>query len=252
MHESLSMAPPPMSSDSDDIWYQLGYALERLRSAPRDLPGLEALKQVGGASGRRRRRWRSPESRRRGGDEAPGRDRTAHHGASDVILDRLLSVGTRSLGSRLLMVLPLRKRAGFVGLLASAACGSAAAVVAEVFGAIVGPGKRLSLDTDELTVTLLAGAGRGITYAGVVEPRVPGPAFLAGVVYGTAEHYTAAWGGLPSLLGSAAPHRRVPFLAEVLEGEERDGVTFTEHLVFGVALSIFYESLRPKRGITDE
>lgn len=231
-----------MSSDEEDIWYRLGYALERMRDAPRAVPGLETLQRLGGASSR----GRSPSG---GGERRSGDDGDGNPGNAPA---RLLEKGARSAGNRLLAALPTRGRVRLLELLAAAVAGSAATVITEVAAALIRSEEGLSLDPNDLAVTLSGGVGRGLAYAGVVEPRVPGPAFVAGFVYGTAEYLTASWGGVPTLLGSASPHRKVPLLADLLEADDREEDPFLEHLVFGLALALLYDGLRPNRGITDD
>ncbi|MFP3948720.1 MAG: hypothetical protein ACOC8K_08035 [Gemmatimonadota bacterium] len=231
-----------MSSDDQDIWYRLGYALERLRDAPRSLPALETLKSGGGAS-KKARGSGNPDG---SPSDAPRNDDSGNLPA------RLIDQGARALGARLLSVLPSRGRARLLDLLASAAAGTAATVIAEVLASLTPSERDLPLNTDELAVALSGGAGRGLAYAGVIEPRIPGPAFVAGIVYGTAEYVTASWGGIPALLGSASPHRKVPLLSEIVEVDEREADPFFQHLVFGLALALLYDALRPKRGTTEE
>ncbi|MDX1567766.1 MAG: hypothetical protein R3223_08185, partial [Longimicrobiales bacterium] len=162
-----------MSSDDQDIWYRLGYLLERLREAPSSLSALETLKPGGGASGKD------------ASSGNPGNDDSGNLPA------RLLDQGARALGSRLLSVLPTRGRARLLDLLASAVAGTAATVLAEVLASLTTSDRDLPLEMDKLAVTLTGGAGRGLAYAGVIEPRIPGPAFLVGFLYGTAEYVTA-------------------------------------------------------------
>lgn len=231
-----------MSSEDQDIWYRLGYALERVRDAPRAVPGLETLKHLGGASSGGRS---SSESRGHGSGDG-------NHGNPGNLPARLLEEGARSLGSRIVSVLPARGRVRLLELLASAVAGSAATVVAEMVGTLLLSDKVISLEPDDLAVSLSGGAGRGLAYAGVVEPRIPGPAFLAGFLFGTAEYLTASWGGIPAVLGSASPHRKVPLLSEILESDDRVEDPYLQHLAFGLALALFYEALRPKSGTTDE
>ena len=231
-----------MSSDDQDIWYRLGYLLERLREAPSSLSALETLKPGGGASGKA------------SSSGNPGGSRSDDSGNDDSgnLPARLLDRGARALGSRLLSALPPRGRARLLDLLASALAGTAATVLAEVLASLTTAERDLPLEMDELAVTLTGGAGRGLAYAGVIEPRIPGPAFLAGFIYGTAEYVTASWGGVPALLGSASPHRKIPFLSDIVEADERDADPFLQHLVFGLALALLYDALRPKRGTTEE
>ena len=242
MRRLIPTAATLMISDDQDIWYRLGYALERVREVPSSVPGLETLEGLGGAS----------TGERSGGRK--GRARSGDGGAEnpDNLPARLLDQGVRALGNRVLAALPSRSRTRLLDFLAAAVSGVAATVLAEVVGTLLSSAKELPPEADELALTLSGGVGRGLAYAGVVEPRIPGPAFVAGFLYGTAEYMTASWGGIPSLLGSAAPHRKVPLLSEILEADDRAGDPYLEHLIFGLALALLYDSLRPKRGTTDE
>lgn len=230
-----------MSSDDQDIWYRLGYTLERLRDAPKSLPALETLKPGGGAS----KKARSSDNPGGSGSDDPDDD-------SGNLPARLIDQGGRALGARLLSVLPSHGRARLLDLLASAVAGTAATVISEVLASLVTSKKDLSLEMDPLAVTLSGGAGRGLAYAGVIEPRLPGPAFVAGFIYGTAEYVTASWGGIPGLLGSASPHRKVPLLSDIVEADERESDPYLQHLAFGLALALLYDALRPKRGTTED
>jgi hypothetical protein len=87
---------------------------------------------------------------------------------------------------------------------------------------------------------LLSGAGRGLLYAAIVEPRVPGHPILRGTTYSALEYALTPWGGLEGLTGTAAPHRKIPVLSVLLQnrGEEEQ---FLEHLAFGIALALLYD-----------
>ena len=93
---------------------------------------------------------------------------------------------------------------------------------------------------EELTDILLAGAGRGLLYAALVEPRIPGPALLQGTAYGGLEYALSPWGGLSELAGSSAPQAKIPALSILLKDRGADE-QLVEHVAFGVALALLYD-----------
>lgn len=252
-----------MHSQEDDIWYRIGYALERVRRAPGSLPALETLLAAGGASGDRSSARSSGEpsggrSSERSRREAPG-DNPGHgsrsrpaSGARDALVQALAAGGARSLAGRLLRIWSPRERVGIVKLMTAGASGAAAALLTELVTPLTRPGSGETPGGEELALSVLEGVGRGLTYGGVVEPRLPGPAYLLGFVYGTAEYVAASWGGLPSLLRSASPHGKIPYLSGLLEPSEDEDRIYLEYVVFGLTLALLYDAVREKRGIDEE
>ncbi|NIP59368.1 MAG: hypothetical protein GWM92_13610 [Gemmatimonadetes bacterium] len=104
----------------------------------------------------------------------------------------------------------------------------------------------------ELAEALLSGAGRGLLYGGVVEPRIPGPPLVRGAVYGVTEYMLSPWGGLPRVLGPVSPHRRIPLVSDLVEPDQEGFRTFVDHLLFGVTLALLYGALPPRRGTRNE
>lgn len=230
-----------MNSDRDDLWYRIGYALERARQAPGELPPLRALLSAGEGSG-------NPPP-----DGNPGPDEESRAGdRADRLVREVVATGARSLGGRILRAWTPRRQVGLAGLLAAGASGAAAAFLVDRLAPLVRSGSRRSGREDGLSGTLLEGVGRGLLYAGVVEPRLPGPAFVAGFVYGTTEYLAAPWGGLPVLLRSVSPHGRLPLVSRLLEPEEERHPDYVELVAFGLALAIFYDLAHENRGIEDE
>jgi hypothetical protein len=88
----------------------------------------------------------------------------------------------------------------------------------------------------------MAGAARGLLYAAVLEPRLPGTATLRGLLYGSLEFAVSPWGGLTSLLGERAPHRRIPMLRGLFDDYALGDDSYLDHLAFGVALALLYGS----------
>lgn len=234
-----------MSSDESDIWYRIGYVLERARHAPDELPRLPELLRPGnpddsGSEGP------PPNPGAGSGDEPPG------DAGTEALVRELVTTGARSLAGRILRLWPPRQRASLADLLAAGASGAAAAVLVDLVGPLVRSGSGRSGGEAGLSSGLLEGAGRGLLYGGVVEPRLPGPAFLVGFVYGTGEYLASPWGGLPTLLRSVSPHGKLPFVSRLLEpGEDRDP-DYVELVAFGLALALLYDLAHENRGIADE
>ncbi len=188
------------------IWYRLGYAVEAARA-------------------------RSPR-----GDG----HRTAVELSEPArkALETVLALGAGSAAARVLAFWPRRHRPGPLRILRGAAAGAAAGVLTELLRTgLAGGTARIS--EEEVTDVLLSGAGRGLLYATVVEPRVPGPSPLQGAVYGAAEYAVSPWGGLQAVAGPVAPHTRHPALAVLFRSRDTDASLLT-HLAFGVALALLY------------
>lgn len=195
---------------NEDVWYRIGYALETARSR---LP----VPQDGDR--------RKPSLK----------DDTSHK-----LLDALLAVGGGAILTRVLSLWPGRRRPGLFSLLRAGAAGAAASFLVELIRpALVGEEREGSLE-DELSDILLSGAGRGLLYASIVEPRIPAPPVVQGSAFGALEYALTPWGGLEELTGKEAPHRKVPVLSILLRsrGEEEQ---FLEHLAFGIALALLYD-----------
>lgn len=228
-----------MESGNDDIWFQIGYALERFRGVSRKLPALETLQRSRGASDDRG-------SGGRDGDN-PG------HRRGDPVTE-MVSAGVRSLGARMLGLWPERGRPGVFGLLAAAGSGAAAGLLTELARPLLRPDSGQPPDEEpEVGASVLTGVARGLTYGAVVRPRVPGPAFLVGFLYGTAEYVASPWGGLPRLLRGASPHGKLPLVRDLLEPDEEPTPVYLEHLAFGLALAVLYDVVHGEnRGMRDE
>jgi len=130
-----------------------------------------------------------------------------------------------------------RHRPGPISLVRAGAAGAGAAVVRMLFRYVAGM-EQSGEDADPLR-PILAGTARGLVYASVVEPRLPGPSVLRGATYGVLEYVSAPWGGLEGLLDTIPPHRRVPFLAALLDARD-DDPSLGGHLLFGVVLASLY------------
>lgn len=229
-----------MSDDSTDLWYQLGYVTERLRLVPGD-----ALDRGTNAASRLSERLGGGGDRaRRSGDASSG-------GEGRDLLRRLGAAGATSLALRLLRS-GSKGGPGIAGLALSGAAGAGAAVFTELVAPLLSRRVRPAAGRRELGDALFTGVGRGLLYGSVVRDRVPGPAFLAGFLFGTAEYVAAERGGLARILRAASPHRHVPFVSDLFEADPDDDPDWREHVIFGIALALLYEPVRPKSGTTDD
>lgn len=205
-----------MSSDQS-LWYRLGYALERARTAP-----TKVERKLASLDARRPRRHATDEP------SAPG------IGAAD---DLLVS-GAVVLLTRVLEAWRPRRSAGVVGLLRAAASGAGAALLVELVRPLLSGERRLAPLGEDTPDRLLAGAAQGLVYGGVVEPRLPGPALLKGALYGSVEHAVHPMGGLYRVLGPHAP--RVPGMGALLDDLDPRDRAYLEHVTFGIVLSLLY------------
>ena len=206
----------------DDLWYRIGFALEtaRQRVPTSPAPAGKLLKKSLKKRGR--------------GKPAPLDE------ASHKLLEAFLSVGAGTVLTRLLAFWPGRRSPGLLGLGRAGAAGAAAAFLAELLRPALTGAKSESSIEDDITDILLSGAGRGLLYAAIVEPRIPGPSLIQGSTYGALEWALTPWGGLEELAGSAAPHRKIPILSVLLKGRKGEE-DHLEHLAFGIALALLYE-----------
>ncbi|MCG6987490.1 MAG: hypothetical protein LJF06_04850 [Gemmatimonadetes bacterium] len=217
-----------MSSDQS-FWYRLGFALERARGAPAKRRGKGARKL---ASLKERTRGPTPPTR--------------------PVKDDLLSAGTTALAVKALDVWRPRGGVGPVRLVKAGLAGAGAALLVDLVRPVL-RGKGDALPLDRSTVDrLLSGAVQGILYAGVVEPRIPGPPLLKGTLYGSTEYVADPQGGLTRLLGTRSALRRTPLvslLARLLGDLDAHDRVYLEHVTFGILLALLYGSSPRSNGI---
>lgn len=213
-------------ASNKSIWYRLGHALERARHAapaPRDVVPVDSDD---------------------GGPVLPRPEIPSS--------DELMSAGITLVVDKALAGWSGRRSPGFWSLLRAAAAGAAAALLLDLVRPLLrGDGKLPAIDPDTAG-RLLAGMGQGLVYGGVVEPRLPGPALLKGTVYGSLEYVVHPMGGLSGILGSHTPQRHIPFVGDLLDGLDGEEMAYLEHLVFGIALALIYESSPASSGISPE
>lgn len=211
-----------MSSDKS-IWYRLGHALERARHrapSPRDV--VPHGSDDGDAVVPR--------------PEVPSSDELMAAGVT-LVVDRVLGGWGR------------RTDPGFAQLLRAAAAGAVAALLVDLVRPLLRDDADLPSVDPDTAERMLAGLGQGLVYGGVVEPRIPGPAILKGVVFGSLEYTVHPMGGLSGILGSHTPQRKIPFFGDLLDGLDEDDWAYLEHLVFGIALALIYESSPSSNGM---
>lgn len=213
-----------------NIWYHLGHALERSRHVPAREGTLTGLAE------RVRKR-----------DERPVRSEEDDGSA----VDDLIGAGVAVVVDRVLTSWTGRRSPGFSRLLRAGAAGATAAVIVDLLRPILS-GERMPDFDSEMTERILAGVGQGLIYGAIVEPRLPGPSLVKGAVYGSVEYAADPVGGLTGLLGSHAPQGRLPFVGDMLEGAEAHERAYLEHLAFGIALAVLYESSPSSSGIRSD
>lgn len=228
------------------VWYRLGYALERGRQATAE-GGSTAL----------------------GATRIPSTPRSERGSLNPFLevgagwLERQFAVGVqRALGGR--------ARTPWLGAIAGAAVELAGAAVLglaraergvrdDESGAERAPGgdedslpdhlppRPALLIPDPLGVAA-RGAAHGLIYGGLVSSaRLP--AWSKGLGYGVARYLASEGGGVAHLLGPISPHRAVPLLHTMVADEDRDEGLIS-HLVAGVALAMIYESSPVSSGTT--
>jgi hypothetical protein len=221
-------------SSEQSIWYRLGFALERARPSPAD-----ARRKLGGLAKRNR-----PPAKRR--------ERGSAHPAEWPSADEVIASGAVALIAKTLDVWRPRKKTGIVRILKSGAAGAGAALLVELVRPLLMGRAELPGLSEETIDRVLAGAGQGLVYGVVLEPRIPGPPLLKGTLYGSAEYAVDPVGGIGKLLGPHAPLKRVPVLAHLLEGVDPHDRVYLEHVTFGIALALIYGSSASSNGIAVE
>ena len=166
----------------------------------------------------------------------------------------------------------VRPRGAGAGLLAGALAGLAAALVRRagarrapvrsrhlVKGAVAGAGaagvllilRLLSTrrterapgdgdDADGLAGELFAGAGRGLIYAALLDPFLPGSPPLRGALVGAAHYVAAPLGGLFFRMQEFSPIRRVPLVSALLDVGTAPDAPIRDFLLEGVLLGLMY------------
>jgi hypothetical protein len=160
-----------------------------------------------------------------------------------------MAAGVAMLVDRLLGGWGRRSKPGITGLVRAGVAGAAAALLVDLARPLMRGKAEIPVIDRDTADRLVAGVGQGLVYGAVVEPRLPGPAVLKGAVYGSVEYATDPIGGLSGLIGPHAPQRRLPVAGAVLDGFGHHDRAYVEHLLFGIALAMIYESSPSSNGI---
>lgn len=220
-----------MASDKS-IWYRLGHALERARrAAPSPPDSLSSPKRAVTA---------------RSDDEDGGHVLPRPEIPSS---DALIAAAVTLLVDKTLDVWGKRSDPGLGRLVRAAAAGAIASLLADLVRPLLRSDADLPAVDPDTAGRMLAGLGQGLVYGGVIEPRLPGPALFKGAVYGSLEYAIHPFGSLSGFLGSHTPQRKIPFFGDLLDGLDGDERAYLEHLVFGIALALIYESSPSSSGI---
>ncbi|MGB1657044.1 MAG: hypothetical protein ACPHO4_06810, partial [Longimicrobiales bacterium] len=70
-----------------------------------------------------------------------------------------------------------------------------------------------------------------------------------GALFGSAEYMADPLGGVSGLLGRHAPQNRLPVVGDLLHRLEDHEQAWLEHVAFGIALAVIYESSDSSNGI---
>jgi hypothetical protein len=224
----------------DSIWYRLGYGLEqavhgvsrrRLRSlAERGAEVLDPRSDPG----------------EKDGNPGAGKPAGEGEGAGDSDgngVNALVAAGTGVAVSRLLGLWSPRRSPGVTGLVKAGAAGAAASLLHHLVRPLLRGRLELPSADRDLPDELLSGTARGLLYASVLEPRLPGPAVARGAAYGSLEYLASPWGGLGALVGKRAPHRRLPLVSSLMDPGHDEDDTWLDHVVYAVALAALYAAV---------
>jgi hypothetical protein len=213
-----------MARRDDSFWHGLGRGIETVISA---LP----------APSTRGRTARSdrPKTPRRPERSEP---RTR---SSDPMLD-LLAGGVTALVMSTLRSWSKARRPTSGRLLRGALAGAGAAGAIFAIRLLAGRsgGGRSSAAVADMLDELLAGAGRGLIYATLLEPWLPGPPIVRGAAAGTIDYVATPLGGIFSSLQAFSPIRRVPVISILLETGDAEDESYLAFLAHGVLLGLLY------------
>jgi hypothetical protein len=128
-----------------------------------------------------------------------------------------------------------KRRPPFRKLLRGAVAGAGAAGIVAAARVLVDQDDELDL-MDEL----LAGAGKGVIYAALLEPFMPGPPVLRGSLAGSLDYLASPAGGVFSRLQSLSPARKLPLISVLLEAGDAEDDPYLAFLLHGAALGLLY------------
>lgn len=216
-------------SSKKSVWYRLGYALGQAREAPakgsRKLAGLKERASLPAEKG----------------ENSP----------TALDLDEILTATGVALAAKMLDRRSEGGGSGFLSMIRAALAGAGAGLLVELVRPLLsGEADIGSLDEDTPD-RLLAGAVQGLVYGTLLEPWIPGPSTLKGVVYGSAEYAAMGMGGIGKMVGGHSSLGRLPGVGPLLAELDPQERAYLEHVVFGVALAVLYGS-PSSNGMRDE
>jgi len=217
-------------ASKQSLWFRLGYAIERARH-----PTPSAGKKLAGLDARTR-------PQRRDNDE----------GRRALLGDDLVSAGIALAAGKLLDRWRPKREARASTLLRAGLAGAGAALLLDLLRPLLHRRRSVGGLDAATGGRLLVGAGQGLLYGAVVEPRIPGPPLLKGALFGAAEYVADPAGGLSHMIGAHVPQARLPFVGSLLDGLDAHERTYLEHLTFGIALAVLYGSSPSSNGILPE
>ena len=135
---------------------------------------------------------------------------------------------------------PLRRRILARGALAGAGAAGALLILRHLSARRTERGSDDGDASGNLAGELLAGAGRGIIYAALLDPYLPGSPPLRGALVGTAHYLAAPLGGLFVRMQEYSPIRRVPLVSALLDVGTAPDAPFQDFLLEGVLLALMY------------
>lgn len=216
---------------SKNIWFRLGHAFERARhGVPAKGTSLATLRE-------------RAETARSSGKELA----SSIPSSDDLVAAGLAMVVDRVLGSW-----GRRTEPGVTRLLRAAVSGAAAALIVDLIRPLLEGDRRIPVLDRDTFDHVVGGAAHGLVYGAVLEPRVPGPPLLKGIVFGSAEYMAHPLGGVTALLGHHAPHRRLPVIGDVIDRLDDHDRGWLEYVAFGIALAVIYESSAASSGILSD
>lgn len=221
-----------------NIWFRMGQALGRAQGR---LEVRVGQLRKGLTAGRREpEKGRAKQLVRREAAAPPAESEASERALTPWMEKALLAGAVAGGGALIAAVLrsaPSRSP-GPLSLVRAGAAGAGAAVARMAVRHLVGL-EEPETETSDPLAPVLAGAARGLVFASVVEPRIPGPPVLRGATYGALEFAARPWGGVEGLLDTLPVHRRVPFLAALLDARD-DDPSLAGHVLFGVVLASLY------------
>ena len=238
--------------EQENVWYRLGYTIERAReklpgagSTPASLRTLAERATPRKVRGAQKHRPEPDPSERTSdpNDEDPLDNPLKRTSPTGEPWDAVIAAGATALIGRLVQGLPRKRKPGITRLLRAGAAGAGAAIVSELIRSFRSGGVQKDQILELAKDAALSGAARGLLYGTLIEPRIPGPPLLRGAAYGYVEHLVTPYGGLTNMLGANAPHRSIPFIADLLDELDPAEETLAEHILFGITMAALYGAL---------